>query len=84
MPQSRLSRAQLGLVYLSGSFGFGFQQMAAFLVPLRARELQAPLDQIGIIVGAGAVVPAVTCVVRRRRTWRISVSRASAQRIWDG
>ena len=57
-----LSRSQLGLVYLSGSFGFGFQQMAAFLVPLRARELQAPLDHIGIIVGAGAVVPALLSV----------------------
>jgi MFS family permease len=49
-------------VYLSGSFGFGFQQMAAFLVPLRARELDAPLDQIGIIVGAGAIVPALLSV----------------------
>ncbi len=49
-------------MYLSGSFGFGFQQMAAFLVPLRARELSAPLDQIGIIVGAGAVVPALLSV----------------------
>jgi MFS family permease len=57
-----LSRSQLGLVYLSGSFGFGFQQMAAFLVPLRAHELNAPLDQIGIIVGAGAVVPALLSV----------------------
>jgi MFS family permease len=62
MSQPRLSRPQLGLVYLSGSFGFGFQQMAAFLVPLRAHELQAPLDQIGIIVGAGAVVPALLSV----------------------
>jgi MFS family permease len=52
----------LALVYLSGSFGFGFQQMAAFLVPLRARELDAPLDQIGIIVGAGAIVPALLSV----------------------
>jgi MFS family permease len=58
----RLGRAQLGLVYLSGSFGFGFQQMSAFLVPLRARELSAPLDQIGLIVGAGAIVPAVLSV----------------------
>jgi len=56
------SRAQLALVYISGSFGFGFQQMAAFLVPLRARELSAPLDQIGIIVGAGAIVPALLSV----------------------
>ena len=56
------SRAQLALVYISGSFGFGFQQMAAFLVPLRARELSAPLDQIGVIVGAGAVVPALLSV----------------------
>ncbi|HEV7666460.1 MAG TPA: MFS transporter [Chloroflexota bacterium] len=58
----RLSRAQLGLVYVSGSFGFGFQQMAAFLLPLRARELNAPLDQIGLIVGAGAIVPALLSV----------------------
>src|SRR5438067_992177 len=36
--------------------------MAAFLVPLRARELDAPLDQIGIIVGAGAIVPALLSV----------------------
>src|SRR5215216_5104346 len=36
--------------------------MAAFLVPLRARELAAPLDQIGIIVGAGAIVPALLSV----------------------
>ena len=57
-----MSRGQLGLVYLSGSFGFGFQQMAAFLVPLRAHELNAPLDQIGLIVGAGAVVPALLSV----------------------
>src|SRR5206468_5629495 len=56
------SGAQLALVYISGSFGFGFQQMAAFLVPLRARELSAPLDQIGIIVGAGAIVPALLSV----------------------
>jgi MFS family permease len=61
-PNVQLSHAQLGLVYLSGSFGFGFQQMSAFLVPLRARELQAPLDQIGLIVGAGAVVPALLSV----------------------
>jgi MFS family permease len=52
----------LALVYLSGSFGFGFQQMAAFLIPLRAHELDAPLDQIGIIVGAGAIVPALLSV----------------------
>jgi MFS family permease len=58
----RLSRGQLAVVYLSGSFGFGFQQMAAFLVPLRARELGAPLDQIGILVAAGAVVPALLSV----------------------
>lgn len=36
--------------------------MAAFLIPLRANELNAPLDQIGIIVGAGAVVPALLSV----------------------
>ncbi|MCA1645083.1 MAG: MFS transporter, partial [Chloroflexi bacterium] len=37
--------------------------MGAFLIPLRAHELQAPLDQIGIIVGAGAVGPALLSVM---------------------
>jgi len=31
-------------LYLSGSFGFGFQQMAAFLIPLRAHELGAAMS----------------------------------------
>src|ERR1041385_5449222 len=76
MPDARLTRAQLGLVYLSGSFGFGFQQMAAFLVPLRARELGAPLDQIGIIVGAGAVVPALLSVWSGELSDRFGARRA--------
>jgi MFS family permease len=36
--------------------------MGIFLIPLRAHELQAPLDQIGIIVGAGAILPALLSV----------------------
>src|ERR1051325_6664373 len=45
-----LGRTQLLLAYLAGSFGFGFQAMYQFLLPLRAREL------------GGAVVPAVLSV----------------------
>lgn len=56
------TRTQLGLIYVSGAFGFAFQNMAAFLVPLRARELNAPLDQVGMIVGTGAIVPALLSV----------------------
>lgn len=74
-PEERFTRTQLGLVYASGSFGFAFQQMAAFLVPLRARELQAPLDQIGLIVAAGSVVPALLSVWSGELTDRLGARR---------
>jgi MFS family permease len=53
---------QLLVAYAAGSFGFGFQNMVQFLVPLRAQELGMPLELIGVIVGAGALVPALLSV----------------------
>ena len=44
------------LAYASAGFGLSMVAQAAFLVPLRARELGASFDVIGLIVGAGAVV----------------------------
>ena len=58
----RLGRTHLLLAYAAGSFGFGFQSMYQFLLPLRAQELGAPVELIGLLVGLGAVVPAVLSV----------------------
>lgn len=46
---------RLSLAYATGGFGLSTVSQAAFLVPLRARELGASLDAVGLIVGAGAV-----------------------------
>ena len=64
----RCRARQLVLVYFVGVFGFGFQRMGAFLLPLRARELDAPLDQIGIIVGPGR--SSRRCCQSGRASWR--------------
>lgn len=58
----RLGPGQMLLAYVSGAFGFTLQTMGTFLVPLRAHELGAPMDLIGLIVGAGALVPALLSV----------------------
>jgi MFS family permease len=55
-------RPRLWLAYLSGAFGLAISAQANFLVPLRARELGADFDTIGIIVGAGALAPALLSV----------------------
>jgi MFS family permease len=52
----RFNRRQMLLAYVSGSFGFGFGTMVSFLVPLRAGELGASPEVIGLIVGAGALL----------------------------
>lgn len=49
-------------VYYSGSFSFGLTSVGDFLIPLRARELGASLDQIGLIVAAASLLPAVFSV----------------------
>lgn len=50
------------LAYVSASYGFAFSAMVAFLIPLRAHELGAPIGVIGLIVGAGAALPALLSV----------------------
>ena len=59
---SELPRRVLWVAYVVGAFGLGIAHQANFLVPLRARELGASLEVIGLIVGAGALVPAVASV----------------------
>jgi MFS transporter, DHA1 family, inner membrane transport protein len=53
---------RLWLGYLCGGFGLAMSAQIAFLVPLRARELGAGFDLIGIIVGAGALAAALTSI----------------------
>lgn len=50
------------LGYVTGAYGFSFSIMVGFLIPLRAMELGAPIELIGLIVGAGAAVPALLSV----------------------
>ena len=61
-PVIRLSLPHLLLAYGTGTFGFGFQQMVAILLPLRMREMGAPVELIGLIVAASALVPALLSV----------------------
>lgn len=66
------------MAYVAGSFGFGVQSMLSFLVPLRAKELGAPLEVIGLIVGAGALIGAVMSVPSGALSDRIGARRAYA------
>jgi hypothetical protein len=52
----------LWLAYVSGAFGLAASGHINFRVPLRARELGASFDVIGLLVGAGAALPAVLSV----------------------
>lgn len=53
---------RLWLAYLTGAFGLAATAQINFLVPLRARELGASFEAIGVIVGAGAAAPAILAV----------------------
>ena len=53
---------QMGLTYVSGAFAFEFQQMTSLLIPLRAQSVGIPIEFIGILVGAGAAIPALLSV----------------------
>lgn len=59
---SQLSTRLLWIAFISGAFGLAMTAQINFLVPLRARELGASFDIIGIIVGAGALAPALLSV----------------------
>ena len=62
MQPKRLTRNEMLLAYVSGSFGFGYQSMIVFLLPLRARELGAPLAAVGLIVAAGSIIPGLLSI----------------------
>jgi MFS transporter, DHA1 family, inner membrane transport protein len=53
---------RLALAYICGGFGLAMTAQIAFLVPLRARELGAGFDLIGVIMGAGALAAALTSI----------------------
>ncbi len=53
----QLNRWQMFLAYATGTFGFGFHTLVGFLVPLRAQELGAEPQVIGMIIGAGGLIP---------------------------
>lgn len=53
----------LWLAYVSGAFGLAASGQINFLVPLRARELGASFEVIGLMVGAGAALPALVSVM---------------------
>lgn len=53
---------RLWLAYVTGAFGLAATAQINFLVPLRARELGASFEVIGLIVGAGAAAPALLAV----------------------
>jgi MFS family permease len=55
-------RWRFWLAYISGAFGLAITTQLNFLVPLRARELGASFELIGIIVGASALAPALLSV----------------------
>lgn len=57
-----MGRARLFTAYVAGAFGIGANAMANFLVPLRAHELGAGFGLIGLVVAAGALMPALFSV----------------------
>src|SRR5919106_1769686 len=58
----RIRPWQMGLTYISGAFAFEFQQMVSLLIPLRAQHAGIPIELIGVLVGAGATIPALLSV----------------------
>src|SRR5688572_18438977 len=58
----RIKPWQMGLTYISGAFAFEFQQMVSLLIPLRAQAVGIPIELIGVLVGAGATIPALLSV----------------------
>jgi len=62
MPIAPQAQRRMWIAYLSGAFGLAATAQINFLVPLRARELGASFDVIGLLVGAGAVAPSLLAV----------------------
>ena len=59
---SELPRHLVWAAYAIGAFGLGVSQQANFLVPLRAHELGASFEVIGLIMGAASIVPTISSV----------------------
>jgi MFS transporter, DHA1 family, inner membrane transport protein len=59
---SRRRSRRVLLAYLIGAFGLAISAQINFLVPLRARELGAGFEVIGLIVGSGALAAAAMSV----------------------
>jgi len=57
-----MSRGRLWLAYSIGAFGLGMGNSVQFLMAVRARELGASFEVIGLIVAAAAIVPAVMSI----------------------
>ena len=70
-----LGRGQMAVAYISSSFGFAALLMAGFLLPLRAKELGASLEVIGIVVGVGAFLPIFLSVSAGELTDRLGARR---------
>lgn len=68
--------AGLWLAYLSGAFGLAASAQINFLLPLRARELGANFEAIGLLVGVGAALPAVLSVPTGAAIDRLGARRA--------
>lgn len=61
-PGRSLSRAASALFFGTCGYPISMIQMSTFLIPLRARDLGAPLEMVGIIVGAGSLLGMVLAV----------------------
>lgn len=57
-----MSRRGLWLAYSVGAFGLGMGNTVQFLMTVRARELGASFEVVGLIVAAAAIVPAVMSI----------------------
>lgn len=60
--QAGRPRRVLWLAYLSGGFGLAMFAQVSFIIPLRARELGASYEVIGVLAGASALAPALLAV----------------------
>ena len=58
----RPASRQMLVFYVACGFPISFLSMVMFLVPLRARELGAPVELIGIIIGVGALLGMIAAV----------------------
>ena len=58
----QIGRLRLWAAYLSGGFGLGMQGYITFLVPLRAHELGAGYETIGLIAAVGTLAPGLLAV----------------------